>query len=179
MVDDWLIKSIWGDTPCGYSYRLSFGAFGGLVTVWDCSRVNVWSSMSFGNVLVIKRMVIPTVEEFVICNVYAPYDSVAKKQLWERLTPLVHNHRDTCVFLCGNFNAVINLEERKGRGLVFRQGDADMFNKFINDSFLIDLPICGRLFTWYRGDGVSMSRLDRFLLSNKLCDIGDNSLHII
>jgi hypothetical protein len=95
------------------------------------------------------------------------------------LTPLVHNHSDTCVCLCGDFHAVINLEERKGRGSIFRQGDADMFNKFIDDSFLINLPICGRLFTWYHRDGVSMSRLDWFLLSNKWCDIGDHSLHII
>jgi len=42
--------------------------------------------------------------------------------------------------------------------------DADNFNNFIDDCLLIDLPICGQLFTWYRGDGISMSRLDRFLL---------------
>jgi len=39
------------------------------------------------------------------------------------------------------------------------------FNQFIEGNFLIDLPLCGRNFTWYRRDGVSMSRLDRFLLS--------------
>jgi hypothetical protein len=39
------------------------------------------------------------------------------------------------------------------------------FNCFIEDNFLIDLPLCGRKFTWYREDGGSMSRLDRFLLS--------------
>lgn len=54
---------------------------------------------------------------------------------------------------------------RKSRGTVCRQGDMDVFNKFIDDSLLVDLPIYRRLFTWYRGDGVSMSRLDRFLLS--------------
>jgi len=61
------------------------------------------------------------------------------------------------------------VEERKGRGNVFRQTDADCFNKFIIDSLLIDLPIYGRLFTWYKGDGVSLSRLDCFLLSDKWC----------
>jgi len=123
------------------------GASGGLVTVWDCSRVNVWSSMHIGNALVIKGTFISTSEEFVICNVYAPCDSVAKRELWERLNSFVLNHTDTCVCLCGDFNAVRLLEERKGRGSVFRQGDADMFNKFIVDSYLIDFPICGRLFT--------------------------------
>jgi hypothetical protein len=59
------------------------------------------------------------------------------------------------------------MEEQKGRSTVFRQMEADMFNTFITDTLLIDLPICGRLYTWYRGDGFSMSRLDRFLLSEK------------
>ena len=35
---------------------------------------------------------------------------------------------------------------------------------------MIDLPICGRLFTWYRSDGITTSRLDRFLLSEKWCE---------
>jgi hypothetical protein len=30
---------------------------------------------------------------------------------------------------------------------------------------LFDLPLAGRQFTWFRGDGSSMSRVDRFLLS--------------
>ena len=79
---------------------------------------------------------------------------------------------DVCV--CGDFNYVRSEEERRGRSVVFRQVDADNFNNFIDSSFLIDLPICGRLFTWYRGDGVSLSRLDRFLVSSKWCESWPN-----
>jgi hypothetical protein len=43
------------------------------------------------------------------------------------------------------------------------------FNQFIDDNGLINLPLCGRRFTWYKGDGTSMSRLDRFLLSEDWC----------
>lgn len=78
----------------------------------------------------------------------------------------------------GDFNSVRGIEERKGRRGVFRQGDADAFNTFIHDSLLIDLPICGQLFTWYKEDGVSMSRLDMFLLSNKWCEKWPNCLQI-
>jgi len=111
VVDDLVIKSIWGDAPCRYSYQPSVGASGGL-----------------------------------------------------------------CV--CGDFNSVRTMEEKKGRGTVFKQVDADSFNAFIDDNFLIDLPICGRLFTWFRGDGVSMSRLDRFLLSAKWCDAWPNYIQV-
>ncbi|MCI23579.1 cysteine-rich receptor-like protein kinase, partial [Trifolium medium] len=41
------------------------------------------------------------------------------------------------------------------------------FNQFIDESVLIDLPLSGRKFTWYKGDELSMSRLDRFLLSEE------------
>jgi len=36
-------------------------------------------------------------------------------------------------------------------------------------TFFFDLHLWGRNFTWFRGDGVSMSRLDRFLLSEDWC----------
>jgi hypothetical protein len=43
------------------------------------------------------------------------------------------------------------------------------FGRFIDDTLLIDLPLSGRKFTWYKGDGLTMSRLDRFLLSEEWC----------
>ena len=43
--------------------------------------------------------------------------------------------------------------------------DHAAFNSFIEDNGLQDLPLFGRIFTWFKGDGTSMSRIDRFLLS--------------
>ena len=147
VIDDWMIKSLWGDAACGYSYQPSRGASGGLVTVWDTSCVTVWFTMSFNHVLVIKGMVNQTTEDFIIFNVYAPCDSEAKRALWDKLSPLVASNNDVCLCVCGDFNSVRVPEERKGRWTVFRQADANLFNKFIDDNFLFDLPICGRLFT--------------------------------
>jgi exonuclease III len=178
VVDDLLIKSIWGDAPSEYSYQPSLGASGGLITVWDSSRVVVWSCMSFGHVLVVKGKVIQTAEEFILFNVYAPCDAVSKRALWERLVPLIINNQDVCLCVCGDFNSVRSIDEKKGRGTTFRQVDVDAFNNFIAGSLLIDLPICGQLFTWYRGDGVSMSRLDRFLLSEKWCEAWPNCIQV-
>jgi len=87
-------------------------------------------------------------------------------------------YKDVCVCVRGDFNSVRNVDERRGRGSVFRQVEADVFNDFIDGSLLIDLPFCGRIFTWYRGDGVSMSRLDRFLLSDKWCEKWPNSIQV-
>jgi exonuclease III len=178
MVNDMVVKSFWGDSPFGYSFQQSVGASGGLVTVWDPSRVVVFSSMRLDHALIIKGKDLSTNEDFMVCNVYAPCDLLAKKQLWDRLHILVTSNVECCLCVCGDFNSVRSVEERKGRATFFRQGDADIFNSFIHDSLLIDLPICGRLFSWYRGDGVSMSRLDRFLLSNKWCEKWPNCVQV-
>jgi hypothetical protein len=91
--------------------------------------------------------------------------SMVKQVLWDQLLNFVVSNSDANLCLCGDFNSVRSIEERRGRGSSFRQHDSDIFNKFIEEGYLVDMPICGRLFTWYRGDGFSMSRLDRFLLS--------------
>jgi len=142
-----LIKAIWGDTPYGYSYQPSVGASGGIITVWNNSLIDVFSSTSFANVLVINGRVILTSEEIVIINVYVPCNLLAKINLWERLTPFVVSKTELCVCLCGDFNSICSMEERKGRGTIFRQMEADMFNTFIEDTLLIDFPIRGRLYT--------------------------------
>lgn len=175
-IDNFLIKSIWGDAPCDYSYQPSVGASGGLITMWDKSLIDVCSSMSFAHVIVVSGRVILTGEDVVVVNVYAPCEQIAKRDLWDRLVPLVMSKNDSCLCLCGHFNSVRSIDERKGRKTVFRQMEANLFNKFINDSLLLDLPICGRLFTWYPGDGVSMSRLDRFLLYEKWCEVWPNCI---
>jgi hypothetical protein len=43
------------------------------------------------------------------------------------------------------------------------------FNQFIDDNFLVYLPLCDRKFTWFKVDGSSVSQLDRFLLSEAWC----------
>jgi len=149
-----------------------------MVTVWDASQIEVWSSFSFNHVLAIKGKVILSGEEFISFNVYAPCDLAAKKMLWECLSVCVINNSDLCTCVCGDFTSVRSFDEREGKVVPFRQAGVDAFNKFIFDSFLIDLPICGRLFTWFRGDGIYMSRLDRFLLSNKWCEKWPNSIQV-
>lgn len=47
----------------------------------------------------------------------------------------------------------------------YRQEKIMCFNAFILDVELPDLPLVGRKFTWYRADGKTMRRLNRFLLS--------------
>lgn len=47
----------------------------------------------------------------------------------------------------------------------FNQKGADMFNEFINNTRLIEIPLAGRKFTRVSDDGLKFSKLDRFLVS--------------
>jgi len=82
--NDKLNLLMWGDSNHAYSFRPSVGASGGLLTVWDTLEVEVWSSVSQENVLLIHGKFIRTNEVFYIFNVYAPCEVRARQQLWVR-----------------------------------------------------------------------------------------------
>ncbi|GKV22565.1 hypothetical protein SLEP1_g32427 [Rubroshorea leprosula] len=100
-----------------------------------------------------------------LVNVYAPCDRQRKAMLWEEMGKLVLEEGGRWL-LAGDFNAVRNGAERKGRlGGTQDMGD---FNQFVEGCGLIDVRLRNRKFTWYRPDGSSMSKLDRFLLSTEM-----------
>jgi len=167
--DSIVCKSMWGGENVDFSFQSSVGASGGLVTMWDVSKVTVWSTMSFDPVLVISGRFLKTDHGFVVFNVYAPCDFSRHQVLWNNLSTRLGSLSDQNVCVSGDFNAVRCLEERRGTSGVFNTAWSDTFNNFIEDSTLLDLPLRGRMFTWFRGDGRSMSRIDRFLLSENWC----------
>lgn len=164
--DTRLSSAVWEGQQCAFSFRPSVGASGGLLSIWDTSEVEVWSSSSFDHVLSIHGRFIQTNEEFHLFNVYAPCDFHARQVLWASLTLHIQALRGKKVCVCGDFNAVRSREERKSVSDSVVT-DFGPFNSFIDDNVLIDLPLWGRRFTWFKGDGKSMSRLDRFLVSEE------------
>jgi exonuclease III len=167
--DDFLCGSMWGNVLCDFSYRPSVGASGGVLTMWDTSAVEVWSTVSLAHALMIHGRFIQSQDEFFLFNVYAPCESHEKLRLWEVLPGRLQQLVGQKVCVCGDFNAVRSDYERISVRQGVRSPDQVAFNRFIDDSGLVDLPLCGRNFTWYKRDGSSMSRIDRFLLSEDWC----------
>ncbi|MCI42273.1 endonuclease/exonuclease/phosphatase family protein, partial [Trifolium medium] len=95
-----------------------------------------------------------------VANVYAPCDGGAKQRLRDSLSVRIQTLGRRRVFVCGNFNAVKHVDERHSPRGGKRSLDHISFNRFIDDNHLINLPLDGRKFTWFKGDGLSMSRLD-------------------
>ncbi|GJX39372.1 putative RNA-directed DNA polymerase, eukaryota, reverse transcriptase zinc-binding domain protein [Tanacetum coccineum] len=48
--------------------------------------------------------------------------------------------------------------------------EAQIYNNFIDNAGLLDLPLEGRSFTWMNKEGTQMSKLDRFLVSSSVMD---------
>ena len=71
--------------------------------------------------------------------------------------------------MCGDFNAIRGVEERRSASRVSLHVGIDSFNTFIDSNLLVDIPLRGRTYTWFRGDGRSMSHIDRILLSENWC----------
>ncbi|GAU23620.1 hypothetical protein TSUD_386090 [Trifolium subterraneum] len=167
--DVFLCSALWGNSPHDFSYRPSVGASGGLLSIWDSNEVEVWSTESREHVLWCHGRFIKSGEEFSVANVYAPCDDGAKQGLWDSLSASIQTLRGQQVCICGDFNAIKRLDERRSSRGVHRFGDHIPFNRFIEDNDLIYLPLSGRNFTWFKGDGLSMSRLDRFMLFEEWC----------
>ena len=176
--DDSVCSSLWGSSSYAFSYWPSVGASGGLLTMWDSSEVEVWSSVSQEHVLIIHGRMISSNEEFYLFNVYAPCDARGKQDLWVSLSQRLSHLRGQKVCVCVNFNVVRMRKERRSVRNDGVSPNVVLFNHFIDDIYLVDLPLCGRRFTWFKGDGISMSRIDRFLLSEKWCLRWPNCLQI-
>jgi hypothetical protein len=68
----------------------------------------------------------------------------------------------------GDFDSVRRREDRRGVGVSISSSsmvDRKEFDDFVEALFLEDLTPVGGYFTWIHPNGISMSRLDRVLVS--------------
>jgi len=169
-----ICKSLWVNDSVDFSFQPALGASGGIVSMWDTNEVEVCSSMSFDHVLVILGRFVKTGEHFDVFNVYAPCDFISQQDLWNNLSIRLStlSNQNLCIF--GDLNVVRCVEERRSVGNNSCQVRSSNYNLFIDGNLLVDLPLQGRSFTWFWGDGRSMSRIDRFLLSDRWCQTWPN-----
>jgi len=176
--DDALCASLWVGMPHSFVYSLSVGESRGLLFSWDCSVVEVWSTVSLDHAVMTHGQFIRSNEEFHLVNVYAPCDNGAKQILWDTLAVLLQPFVGKNICICGNFNVVHLLEEHRYVRLHVIQSNIAPFNRFIDDNSLVDLPLYGRKYTWYKGDDSSMSRLEEFLLSENWCLVWPSCMQV-
>ncbi|PWA99288.1 RNA-directed DNA polymerase, eukaryota, Reverse transcriptase zinc-binding domain protein [Artemisia annua] len=163
------LKSMWGNYSFDYACSMARGHSGGLVSIWDPAvfvKQSIWSEDNF---LIVQGKWVNHDDVYFMVNIYGPHDPASKQNLWHNLLTFIQHHSGKYV-LFGDLNEVRDESERFGS--TFSRGEAQIFNDFIHDSCLVDMPMGGRMFTWMNKFGTKMSKLDRFLLSESV--IGDH-----
>lgn len=141
------------------------GTPGGMLSLWDANRgslVFTFTGRGFSGVCLDWGS---NKERCFMVNIYSPCNMEGKRKLWEDLKMSRKGFEKGLWCLIGDFNAVSRINERKGLSGQPARLEIEEFKNFIVDMDLIDPPLLGRKFTWYKNDGTAMSRLDRILLS--------------
>ncbi|PWA76165.1 RNA-directed DNA polymerase, eukaryota [Artemisia annua] len=161
------IKSMWGNYEFDYACSLSRGRSGGLISVWDPNvfvKNQIWCDDWY---VIVQGKWVNSDEVFYMINIYGPQEPNAKSSLWNRILEFIGNHEGHFVIF-GDMNEVRDESERYGT--IFSRLEAQIFNSFIDDASLVDLPLGGRTYTWMNKAGTKMSKLDRFLVSTSMID---------
>src|SRR4051812_18423957 len=139
-----LAKSFWHSSEADFSFSNSIGRSGGLLILWN-NKVEVINSFRGEGYLGIK--VCWENKFYYLINVYSPCIMIKKVELWKKLLELKEAFKDGDWIVGGDFNAIKNSRERKGRGLYVNNREMELFSEFIDKSELVDIPCKGKKFS--------------------------------
>lgn len=166
-ISKFICLSVWGGHGFDWEFSPSEGNSGGIVIIWNEAVFCKSSSWFMRGMLVVNGFWREDGTRCIIINVYAPCSFPEKCELWDAIKRVIEQNLDACISIVGDFNSIRNEHERVGRGERVDSRDIDCFDEFILQSNLIDLPLIGQKFTYYRPDGTCKSRLDRMLFNEE------------
>ncbi|KAL8465985.1 hypothetical protein ACS0TY_035193 [Phlomoides rotata] len=158
-------ESLWVDKNFDWVYSGFTGSAGGLLCIWDKRKFVRDDCCSDEGFLSVSGFWESSKDFLRIVNIYAPCDFGKKMVLWEKVSIMTQENPEAYWCVCGDFNSILHTSERKGLNRSSQSRDIALFNSFVRDSGLYDLPLLRRRFTWYKDNGTCCSRLDRFLVS--------------
>ncbi|KAK2456934.1 hypothetical protein QL285_004253 [Trifolium repens] len=177
IISDHFVYNLWGSNDCDWAYLPAEGNSGGILSIWSKVKASlVFTFIGDGFVGVCLDVENVTRRCFVV-NVYAKCNLSAKRLLWSNILMSKRGFGEGLWCVLGDFNSIRECDERRGVGQLTNGGfspEMVAFNSFINSLDLVDMPIVGRAFTWFHPNGISMSRLDRVLISNSWADVWGN-----
>ncbi|GJY47483.1 RNA-directed DNA polymerase, eukaryota, reverse transcriptase zinc-binding domain protein [Tanacetum coccineum] len=157
--------SVWGNFSFDYVHSDAVGQSGGILSVWDPSMFQKSNCSVSDYFVMVYGMWIPSGKNLLVISIYAPQELSEKRMLWDYLRIKICNW-DGDVVIMGDFNEVRASSERFGS--VFNKRGAKIFNEFIANAGLVEVPLGGCSFTWCHKSASKMSKLDRFLISDNL-----------
>jgi hypothetical protein len=176
VISDSLVHNLWGNSDCCWAFVPSVGSSGGILSIWR-KQYSVLLFSFFGEGFLgvcLDWGVIP--QRIFLINIYSKCDLSAKRVLWSDILSLKRNHVGGEWCILGDFNSVRSIQERRGVNLPLATPSTELveFNGFLEELELVDLPLLGRRFTWVHSNDISMSRIDRILVSDAWLDLWPN-----
>jgi hypothetical protein len=171
------VHTLWGNSNCDSAFLPAVGSSGGILSIWNkvvYSLVFTFVGDGFVGVCLDNIGSNGVVQRCYLVNVYAKCNLRDKRRLWADILMSKRGFGEGCWCVMGDFNSVRDSDERRGVGqnhLGASSSEMVLFDAFINNLEMVDLPLVGRNFTWFHPNGVSMSRLDRILISPSWFDI--------
>ena len=103
--------------------------------------------------------------QITIANIYSAGSCREKKVIWEEVQETRRMQISTPWCVVGDFNSIRRLGERRSVNInTSYSTEKRRFNNFIEKMELLDIPMVGRKFTWYRPNGATKCRIDRILV---------------
>lgn len=141
------------------------GHAGGVLVLWDRRMFTKMGSFLWRCSVSCLLQVVENDKLWLYSGVYGPCDDAARCVLWEDLKSVkMRWNVPWCMGGGGDFN-VVHFPYERSSSRSYSRAMAD-FNDFINEMGLVDLPLVGGDFTWFRNsDSRQFSRIDRFLVT--------------
>jgi len=157
---------IWGSNEIDWIEIGVVNNGGGLITMWkkDCFEMKRFrNGNNFSIIEGVWKLGMPV--EITITNVYCGGTLREKRIIWDEKNEVRKNHP---IKLCvaRDFNSIRSVGERRCQSSnVNYSSEIQSFNNFIEESCLVDIPLVGSKFTWYKPNGTIKSIIDRVLVS--------------
>ncbi|GJT39675.1 RNA-directed DNA polymerase, eukaryota, reverse transcriptase zinc-binding domain protein [Tanacetum coccineum] len=152
------VRLCWGNVNFDYVHSDSIGNSGGILCIWDPNSFRKDSVTVSDYFVIVRGVWIKSGMDILIVVVYAPHDVRDKRLLWDYLSH-VSNQWAGEVVMMGDFNEVRYKSDRFGSN--FNAHGADIFNNFIINAGLEEVPLGGSAYTWCHKSASKMSKLDR------------------
>ena len=150
-----MLRQVWGNFHFDFASASSRGKSSGIICIWNSLVFKKTRILCSENYVVVEGVWTPKDVQIMRIAVYAPQNLSCKISLWSSLNNIISNWNGVLVVM-GDFNEVRFASERYGSN--FNDRHANIFNMFISNSSLIDIPLGGFNYTWADKWGSNMSK---------------------
>ncbi|XP_028193184.1 uncharacterized protein LOC114378756 [Glycine soja] len=160
------MSSALGDAEVSWEMQPATNTASGILCMWCEKSFRLQRKVTGNGFILLVGEWTREEQQVNIVTIYSPCDIHNKRLLWDAMRQLKEAAPGGLWCILGDFNSIRDTNERFGCGQR-PSTDSSMteFNEWIDDMEVLEIPCVGRKFTWYKSNGASRRRLDRFLVS--------------